>query len=87
MNRDFVEMLFAFNETGADFMIVGAHAVAAHGEPRATGDLDIWVRSTADNADRVFNALKQFGAPLANLYERSFPAKYCISNWGCSFAN
>ncbi|WP_454061100.1 nucleotidyltransferase [Candidatus Nitrospira salsa] len=67
MNRDFVEMLFALNETGADFMIVGAHAVAAHGQPRATGDLDIWVRSTADNADRVFSALKQFGAPLANL--------------------
>ena len=48
-------------------MIVGAHAVAAHGQPRATGDLDIWVRATSDNAERVFSALKNFGAPLSNL--------------------
>lgn len=60
-------MLLALNETGADFMIVGAHAVAAHGQPRATGDLDIWVRATSDNAERVFSALKNFGAPLSNL--------------------
>ena len=36
MNRDFVEMLSALSETGAEFLIVGAHAVAAHGHPRAT---------------------------------------------------
>lgn len=67
MNRDFVEMLSALNETGADFLIVGAHAVAAHGHPRATGDLDIWVRSTSENAQRVLRALGEFGAPLSNL--------------------
>ena len=67
MNRDFVEMLSALNATGADFLIVGAHAVAAHGHPRATGDLDIWVRSSSENAHRVLRALKEFGAPLSNL--------------------
>lgn len=67
MNRDFVEMLSALNATGADFLIVGAHAVAAHGYPRATGDLDIWVRSTLENAQRVRRALEEFGAPLSNL--------------------
>jgi len=41
MNRDFVEMLAALSEARADFLIVGAHAMAAHGVPRATGDLDI----------------------------------------------
>jgi len=67
MNRDFVEMLSALNETGADFLIVGAHAVAAHGHPRATGDLDIWIRPTPTNARQVLGALKQFGAPISTI--------------------
>ena len=67
MNRDFAEMLSALSEAGADFLIVGAHAVAVHGFPRATGDLDIWVRATPDNASRVWAALANFGAPLGDL--------------------
>jgi len=67
MNRDFVEMLSALSEVGADFMVVGAHAVAAHGHPRATGDLDIWIRPTDQNAHQVLDALKQFGAPISDL--------------------
>ncbi len=67
MNRDFVEMLSALSETGADFMVVGAHAVAAHGHPRATGDLDIWIRPTSTNARQVLSALKQFGAPISDI--------------------
>ena len=46
MERDFVEMLSALNAAGAEYLVVGAHALAAHGVPRATGDLDIWVRAT-----------------------------------------
>jgi hypothetical protein len=64
MNQDFVEMLSALSEGGADFLLVGAHALAAHGRPRATGDLDIWVRPTHENASRVWAALLRFGAPL-----------------------
>jgi hypothetical protein len=67
MNRDFVEMLSALGAARADFMIVGAHALAAHGIPRATGDLDIWVRPDPDNALRVLDALRAFGAPLFDL--------------------
>lgn len=67
MNRDFVEMLCALKETETDFLIVGAHAVAAHGHPRATGDLDIWIRPTSENASQVLHALKAFGAPLSNI--------------------
>lgn len=51
MNRDFVEMLSALVEARAEFLIVGAHALAAHGVPRATGDLDIWVRCESKNAE------------------------------------
>jgi hypothetical protein len=67
MNRDFVEMLSALCAAGAEFLVVGAHALAAHGAPRATGDLDIWVRATPENAERVLEALRQFGAPLLDL--------------------
>ena len=67
MNRDFAEMLSALSEAGARFLIVGAHALAAHGAPRATGDLDIWVSPTPANARRVMQALTAFGAPLHDL--------------------
>ena len=67
MNRDFVEILAGLSEAGAEFLVVGAHALAAHGRPRATGDLDIWVRPTPSNAARVWDALVRFGAPLHDL--------------------
>jgi|SRR5215813_11012951 len=67
MNRDFVEMLSGLNEAEVDFLVVGAYALAAHGVPRATGDLDIWVRAASDNASRVLAALGAFGAPLFDL--------------------
>lgn len=69
MNRDFAEMLSALSDAGAEFLVVGAHALAAHGLPRATGDLDIWVRPSPDNARRVLDALKAFRAPLHDLSE------------------
>jgi hypothetical protein len=63
-------MLSALFAAGAEFMVVGAHALAAHGTPRATGDLDIFVRATPENARRVMTALREFGAPLFDLTER-----------------
>jgi hypothetical protein len=67
MNRDFLDMLSALCEEAAEFLIVGAHALAVHGHPRATGDLDIWINPTAENAARAFRALQRFGAPLHDL--------------------
>ncbi|MCU0242088.1 MAG: hypothetical protein MUF51_06660 [Vicinamibacteria bacterium] len=67
MNKDFAEMLSALSAAGAEYLIVGAHALAAHGLPRATGDLDIWIRAAPDNAVRVFTALRAFGAPLLEI--------------------
>ncbi|HVT47286.1 MAG TPA: hypothetical protein VHD57_05820 [Vicinamibacterales bacterium] len=56
MNPYFIEMLSALFAAGAEFMVVGAHALAAHGLPRATGDLDIFVRATPENARRVMTS-------------------------------
>ena len=67
MNPDFVEMLSELSASGAEFLVVGAHALAAHGYPRATGDLDIWVRADSGNGQRVLEALRRFGAPLFDL--------------------
>nr|MEE4268811.1 hypothetical protein [Candidatus Krumholzibacteria bacterium] len=67
MNRDFIELLAAFNAHAVEYLVVGAHALAAHGYVRATKDLDIWVRPSEENAPKVLAALVEFGAPLHDL--------------------
>ena len=69
MNPDFHDLLRALRDADARFLVVGAYAVAFHGEPRATGDLDIWIEATPENAQRVYTALRTFGAPLQELTE------------------
>lgn len=72
MNQDFLDMLSALSEAGAEFLVVGAHALAVHGYPRATGDLDIWVRPTKGNADRVWQAIETYRAPRRNVTRDDF---------------
>src|SRR5439155_2321684 len=60
-------MLVALSAEGVEYLLVGAYAMAAHGVPRATGDIDIWVRPSPGNAERVLRALRHFGAPLLDL--------------------
>jgi hypothetical protein len=67
MNQHFAEILSALSAAGVEYIVVGAFAVGAHGNPRATGDIDIWVRPTRENAVRVLQALRIFGAPLYGL--------------------
>jgi hypothetical protein len=69
VNPDFVALLHELSAVEARFLVVGAYAVAHHSRPRATGDLDIWVDATPDNATRVHRALRAFGAPLTDLTE------------------
>lgn len=64
MNPDYADMLFALSDAGAEHLVVGAHALAAHGHVRATGDLDIWVRSTPENAARVQVPLGEHVVPV-----------------------
>lgn len=65
LNPDFLDLLLQFRRNGVEFVVVGAHALAAHGIPRATGDLDVFVRPDKANAAKVVAALAAFGAPLA----------------------
>jgi len=67
LNRDFRDLLAVFNDHGVEYLVVGAHALAAHGHVRATKDLDIWIRPDPSNARRVLDSLRAFGAPLKDL--------------------
>lgn len=66
LNEDFRDLLLELADAGVDFLLVGAYAVAYHGVPRATGDLDVLVRPSKANAQRVYQGLARFGAPLAS---------------------
>ena len=67
LNDDFRDLLLALADHGAEFLIVGAYALSFHGAPRASGDIDIFVRPSADNAARIWKALVEFGAPVASV--------------------
>ena len=69
MNQDFVDLLRAFSDHEVEAIIVGAHALAAHGYVRATKDLDVWIRPSRENAARSYRALAAFGAPVTDLKE------------------
>ena len=65
LNEDYKEMLQILLGNKTKFLVVGAYAMGAYGYPRATGDFDIWIETSFENAKRVYNCLAQFGAPLA----------------------
>jgi hypothetical protein len=64
---DFRDVLTELKKSGAQFVVVGAHARSVYGVPRATVVLDIWIRADAENAGRIYAALAAFGAPLEAL--------------------
>lgn len=64
LNPDYKDMLSALCEEKAEFLIVGAYAMAVYGLPRATGDIDLFVGLAPANSQKVYRALKRFGAPL-----------------------
>ena len=72
LNEDYKEMLQLLLDNKVKFLVVGAYAMGAYGYPRATGDFDIWIETSCENAKRVYNCLAQFGAPLAEITEETF---------------
>ena len=61
LNQDFKEFIQSLNDNGVRYLVVGGYAVALHGYPRYTKDMDIWVEMTSENASRIVKALNQFG--------------------------
>ncbi len=81
-NSDWTELLAAFNAAGVRYIVVGAFAYARYARPRATGDLDLWVECTQENARRVFGALQEFGAPLEGLTAGDFASAGFFYSFG-----
>jgi hypothetical protein len=69
---DFKEFLRLLNEHHVEYLLIGGYAVAYHGYPRATADLDVWIAIHPHNADRVVAALKEFGFAVADLSAELF---------------
>ncbi|MGI8788560.1 MAG: nucleotidyltransferase [Pyrinomonadaceae bacterium] len=72
MNSDFKELLKIFAERKVKYLVIGGYAVAKHAEPRYTKDLDVWIGNSRENAERVFQSLKEFGAPLTDISVEDF---------------
>ena len=75
MYPDFKELLSLFNGHKVKYLVVGGYAVSFHAQPRATKDLDIFIKADAANAEAVYNALAEFGAPLHGLTPEDFIEK------------
>ncbi len=82
LNQDYKEMLQCLAAENAEFLIVGAYALAAHGIPRSTADFDIWVNPTTENSLNVYRALAAFGAPLADVTPTDFAEEGVIFQIG-----
>lgn len=72
MEKDFRDILLALNKQGAKYLIVGGYAVSVHAEPRATKDLDLWIKTGAENSAAVYRSLAAFGAPLGGMTVEDF---------------
>lgn len=72
LNKDFKEMLQCLSDAGVSFLLVGGYALAAHGYPRATKDMDVFVWASPENATRVMKALEAFGAVLHDVTASDF---------------
>ena len=72
MLSDWIELCTLFNDHHVDYLLVGGQAVIAHGYPRLTKDMDLWVRPTVDNGHRILRALAEFGTPLPDFRVKRF---------------
>jgi len=72
VEKDFKELLELFNANKVEYVIVGGYALAFHGAPRYTGDIDLLVKSEQDNAQKILNALKDFGFAALDLSINDF---------------
>ena len=82
LNEDYKEMLQLLLEEHVDFMIIGAYALGTHGYPRATGDIDIWVKPNNINSKKLYKALARFGAPLDQIQIDEFSTEGIIFQIG-----
>jgi len=72
LSQDFKEFVELLNNHKVEYLIVGGYAVGVHGHPRYTGDLDVWINATAENAQKMIEVLNDFGFSSFGLTEVDF---------------
>jgi len=72
LNQDFKEFIALLNDNGVRYLVIGGYAVALHGYPRYTKDIDIWIEMSVENAGKMVQALVQFGFGSLGLKEEDF---------------
>ena len=82
LSRDFKEFVALLNAHGVEYLVVGGYAMALHGRPRHTGDLDVWIRRSPENARRLMVALREFGFGGLGLTECDFEARENVVQLG-----
>ncbi len=80
--QDFIDFIELLNQHSVDYMVVGAHALAFHGRPRHTGDLDIWIKPSELNASILVNVLNEFGFSSLGLTEADFLKENYVTQLG-----
>ena len=75
LNQDFREFIGLLNEKGVKYLVVGGYAVAYHGYPRYTKDIDLWIWLDRENADKIVDALKEFGFASLDIQVEDFRAR------------
>lgn len=80
--QDFIDFIELLNQHSVDYMVVGAHALAYHGRPRHTGDLDIWIKPSKQNAAKLISVLSDFGFNSLGLKEADFLKENYVTQLG-----
>jgi hypothetical protein len=80
--QDFIDFIELLNQHGVDYMVVGAHALAYYGQPRHTGDLDIWINPSSKNAAKMVAVLRDFGFGSLGLIESDFLKENYVTQLG-----
>jgi len=84
VNSDFSDLLRIFNDHNVKYLVIGGYAVVQYAEPRFTKDLDVLISTDIENAEAVFAALREFGAPLAGLTPKDFSEEGFFFQMGVS---
>jgi hypothetical protein len=80
--QDFIDFIELLNNHNVEYMVVGAHALAFHGRPRHTGDLDIWIKPSEENAERIVLVLNDFGFGSLRLGKEDFLKENYVTQLG-----
>ena len=81
LNQDFKEFIQLLNANKVKYLVIGGYAVAIHGHPRYTKDIDIWIEMSSENAQKLMTALTEFGFGSLGLKPKDFQAPDQTFNW------